>query len=621
MVRISARLLCAGAALVALTMGAAPASAQRVGRIVAFGDSYADTGNLFRLLGVAPPAVYANGRFSNGTNFVDTMSQILGVRDDNFAIGGAFTNNGNINGPGIPGFVTEYQSFLAGGGPASFPRVSGTFGPSDLLVLSIGGNDARAYEKSLGNTPTAAQITTLLAGVPGQATQKVAETKVGLDALVGAGARNITFLAGDTGRLPEVVGQPIAQVGTAYSTAFNSGMQPVLAGYASKGVIVNYLDLNKIGDQVAANLSAFGLQSAGACPTACVTTNPELLDKYLFYVDNLHLTSAGFAIVGKYAVRQLEAPLQFQAQTDAGLQAANGFAKLMGGRLDLSKARSGTEAADGGGIHFFVSGSTEHQRQRASNTSLDYTLDTSGVSGGAEYDMGPAVIGGAVQYSRPRADMNTGTGSIRATAWHVGAYAGFASGGAFLQGYAGYGWVDYRINRRAVIDDIHATPNGHNMLAGAKAGYLFDTGGFRVGPVAAVNYARTKINAYTETGDPVLTLNVQRQSVKAVTGSAGLELRGTMEMGGLAVRPYADVLAEKDFEGDGRIISYSETAAPVIVNSYALGNRTKRTYGRVTAGADFALGGAVSLQVQGSGSFERRGGNDLGGFAALKVGF
>jgi phospholipase/lecithinase/hemolysin len=299
MARFSAKLLCAGAAFAALTMGAAPASAQRVGRIVAFGDSYADTGNLFRLLGVAPPAVYANGRFSNGTNFVDTMSQILGVRDDNFAIGGAFTNNGNINGPGIPGFVTEYQSFLAGGGPASFPRVSGTFGPNDLLVLSIGGNDARAYEKSLGNTPTAAQITTLLAGVPGQATQKVAETKVGLDALVGAGARNITFLAGDTGRLPEVVGQPIAQIGTAYSTAFNTGMQPVLAGYASHGVIVNYLDLNKIGDQVAANLNAFGLQSAGACPVACVTTNPELLDKYLFYVDNLHLTSAGFAIVGK----------------------------------------------------------------------------------------------------------------------------------------------------------------------------------------------------------------------------------------------------------------------------------------------------------------------------------
>jgi len=615
--RFSAKLLFAGAALAALTT-AAPASAQRVGRIVAFGDSYADTGNLFRLLGVAPPAVYANGRFSNGTNFVDTMAQILGVRDDNFAIGGAFTNNGNINGPGIPGFVTEYQSFLTGGGPASFPRVTGTFAPTDLLVLSIGGNDARAYEKSLGNTPTAAQITTLLAGVPAQATQKVAETKVGLDALVAAGARNITFLAGDTGRLPEVVGQPIAQVGTAYSSAFNSGMQPVLAGYAAKGVIVNYLDLNKIGDQVAANLNAFGLQSAGACPVACVTTNPELLDKYLFYVDNLHLTSAGFAIVGKYAVRQLEAPLQFQAQTDAGLQAAASFGKLMTGRLDLSGARGG---ADTEGLRFFVSGSTEHQRQRATQTSLDFTLDTFAVSGGAEYEMGSAVLGGAVSYSRPRAEMNTGTGSLRADAWHVGAYAGFASGGAFLQGYAGYGWVDYKFRRTAVIDQIQASPTGHNMLAGAKAGYLMDTGGLRVGPVAAVNYARATIGGYTETGDPVLTLNVQRQRVKALTGSAGLELRGNAEVGGLAVRPYADVLVEKDFEGDGRIVRYAETAAPTIVNSFALANRTKRAYGRVTAGADLALGGAVSLQLQGSGSFERRGGNDLGGSAALKIGF
>jgi uncharacterized protein YhjY with autotransporter beta-barrel domain/phospholipase/lecithinase/hemolysin len=615
--RISARLLCTGAALAALA--AAPASAQRVNRIVAFGDSYADTGNFFALTGIPRPAVYANGRFSNGTNFVDTMSQLLGVRDDNFAIGGAFTNNGNINGVG-GGFVTEYQSFLAGGGPSAFPRTNGSFGPNDLLVISIGGNDARAYEKSLGNTPTSAQVSTLLAGVPAQATQKVTEATAGLNALVAAGARNITFLAGDTGRLPEVQGLAIAQVGTAYSTAFNTGMQATLAGYASHGVIVNYLDLNKIGDQVAANLGAFGLQSAGACPVACVTTNPELLDKYLFYVDNLHLTSAGFAIVGRYAVRQLEAPLQFQAQTDAGLQAANGFAKLMSGRLDLSKARSGAEGA-GAGIHFFVSANTEHQRQRATNTSLDYTLDTFGVSGGAEYDLGPAVFGAAVNYSRPKADMNTGTGGLRANAWHVGAYAGFASGGAFVQGYAGYGWLDYRIRRTAVIDEIHATPKGHNMLAGAKAGYLMETGGLRVGPVAAVNYARTRMDGYTETGDPVLTLNVQRQRLKAVTGSAGLELRGSVDMGGLAIRPYAEVLAEKDFEGDGRVIVYSETAAPTIVNSFALGNRTKRAYGRVTAGADLALGGAVSLQLQGSGSFERRGGNDLGGFAALKVGF
>ena len=177
--------LCRSAALAAAT----PASAQRVNRIVAFGDSYADDGNLFELLGIPRPAVYPNGRFSDGTNFVDTMSLLLGAPVDNFAIGGAFTGNGNINGPGIPGFVTEYQSFLAGGGPAAFPRVNGTFGAER----------PRSSSRSAATTPApmsaasasirrAAQIAGLIAGAPAQAAMRVTEATAGLNALVNAGA-------------------------------------------------------------------------------------------------------------------------------------------------------------------------------------------------------------------------------------------------------------------------------------------------------------------------------------------------------------------------------------------------------------------------------------------------
>ncbi len=320
---ISTKLLLAASS--SMMMVATPALAQRVERIVAFGDSYADDGNLFELLGIARPAIYPNGRFSNGTNFIDTMSRLLNAPVDNFAIGGAFTGSGNINGPGIPGFVTEYQSFLAGGGPAAFPRVSGRFGPNDLLAISIGGNDARAYSRSLGLAPTAEQVAGLVAGAPARATVSVAEATAGLNTLVGAGARNITFLAGDVGRLPEVQGVPIAAAGSAFSASFNSGIQTSLANLAGQGITVNYLDLTQIGNVVEANLAKFGLISAGACPIACVTTDPSLLDKYLFYVDRLHLTSAGFAIVGAYAVRQLEAPLTFEAQSDLGLSSASGF--------------------------------------------------------------------------------------------------------------------------------------------------------------------------------------------------------------------------------------------------------------------------------------------------------
>lgn len=612
MSRFSGKTLSAVASAIALT--ATPVAAQTVTRIVAFGDSYADDGNFFELTGIPRPAVYANGRFSDGTNFIDTLAQLLNAPVDNFAIGGAFTGPGNtgffnINGPGIPGFPAEYQSYLAGGGPAAFPRVSGTFAPTDLVAISIGGNDARYYEQHGGT----------VAGAPAAAAISVAEATAGLNALADAGARNILFLAGDVGRLPEVKGKPIAAIGSAFATSFNAGMQASLADLAARGVIVNYLDLNKIGDVVEANLDKFGLISAGACPIACVTTDPSLLSKYLFYVDQVHLTSAGFAIVGRYAFRQLEAPLQFQAQTDAGLQAATSFASTMTGRLDLSDARNG---GDGAGLRFFVTGSTASIDQDRTLTNLPYDVDTVGVTAGAEYDNGAgAIFGAALNYSRPKADMNTGSGSVKADAYQAGLYAGWSGANAFAEGYAGYGRVDYRIDREAVIDRIRGDADGDNVFAGAKAGYLFGLNGWRIGPVAGLHYARAKIDAFTEKGDPVLTLNVGKQELETLTGDAGIEARGSFESAGLAVQPYVTLAAEKDFEGDGRTIRYAGTASPTIVNSFVLPDRSKKVYGRLTGGADISLGGSIALQLNATTSFEREGHDDLGGFVGVRVGF
>jgi outer membrane lipase/esterase len=61
--------------------------------IQAFGDSYADIGNLWKFTGgVGQLPLYPTGRFSGGTNFVDTTSALLGIPQINYAVGGAKTN-------------------------------------------------------------------------------------------------------------------------------------------------------------------------------------------------------------------------------------------------------------------------------------------------------------------------------------------------------------------------------------------------------------------------------------------------------------------------------------------------------------------------------------------------
>src|SRR3978361_29615 len=113
---VCASMMVAGAAL----LPSGEASAQTVfTTIQAFGDSYADTGNLIKIIG--PQALYPTGRFSGGTNFVDTTSSLLGIPQNNFAIGGATSGPTNVVAPGIPGFTQEWQGFVASGktlGPA-----------------------------------------------------------------------------------------------------------------------------------------------------------------------------------------------------------------------------------------------------------------------------------------------------------------------------------------------------------------------------------------------------------------------------------------------------------------------------------------------------------------------
>ena len=598
-----------GATALAVAALPAPAAAQRIDEIVAFGDSYADDGNLFEILGFNPaPLVYPTGRFSGGTNYIDTLAVLLDAEVDNFAIGGALTDNTNTNAPGLPGFVTEWNAFLAGGG-GPFPTVEGTFDEDDLLAISIGANDARFYERTGGT----------LAGAPAAAQVSVAQATAGLNALVGAGAQNISFLAGNTAILPEIANDPAAQeIRNAYSTTFNAGMQQVLAGYAADGVIVHYLDLTLVGERIMADPQAYGLTSAGACaPAPACIGDAAFTNQFLFYVDQLHLTSAGFAIVAHYIATQLQAPLTLQAPSDLGLDTARQFGRTLSSRVDLGAPRDGDLAE---GLRFFVVGDTFSRDVEMDRATDAFDIDGIGVTAGVTYGFGTSIVGLAGNYTRPRARFGAEVSETETESWQLGGFAGYTLGPVFAQGHAGYGRDSHEIERAGVIDSMTATPDGDHWLAGLKAGYLMPVGIVRAGPVLALDYAKADVDGYTESGDAALTLNVDSVSAKSMTAGIGAELRGDFDGGGIQLRPFASAMLEADLLGDGRTVRFAQTSAPGIVNSWQLEDRSKDPYGRFAAGGSAEILRGASLNALLSGTVGQEQGDEVSAHVGLRLG-
>lgn len=621
---VCASIMVASAALLPMT---GEARAQTVfTTIQAFGDSYADIGNAFRLAGVPNPAAYPTGRFSGGTNFIDTTSALLGIPQANFAIGGATSGTANVS-PPLPGFTQEWQQFIATGK---------TFAPGDLLEISIGGNDARAYYQTPANT---------LAGVPAAVTTSVNQTLTGLNSLIGVGARTIVFTTGDVSQLPEAASgtnAPRAFIGSAYSQSYNAQMQVALAAIARSGVRVELVDIAAIGNLIKANPAAYGISNTGACPLACIG-NPALQNQFLFYFDGVHLTSHGFAIVGEYIVNRLEAPLTFAPQGDLAMNSAMGFASTLYGKLDMFRETYGfvpttmnayaayTKApylkapppAPVNPWSFYMQANGGISDRQATVASNGFNLDSVGGTIGTEYRINNnAFVGGAFDYSNPKARLFNNAGTTDVNSYQFGIYGAWADAHFFAQGLATFGWQNFRNTRPGVVDIITSNPDGNTFLAGGKFGYLFDAWKSQVGPIGGLTYARARVNGYTESGDPVLTLNVGPQTAEALVASAGVQFRIPFVVNGRVINPYLNLTAEDDLIGNGRIIQFGATSAPLIINNWAIPNgASQHVYGRVAGGVVAPVTDRVALTANLSRTLGHPGGDDFYGTGGVKISF
>jgi outer membrane lipase/esterase len=612
----------------ALAAAISPATAQFTG-ITDFGDSYADTGSApggaFRFMGwtgcpVGPSPLYPTCRFTGGTNFVDSLQSIYGLPTaTNFAIGGARTDQSNtmpapLNQNGY-GFQNELNTFAASGM---------RFSKSDLVVLSIGGNDT-SLVNSLDAIPQ----------VNASAMASAARAIAGVRQLVAAGAHNLVWYSAGNGIYfpsppPGSNNLPLSgEQRTAWAHTYYQQIQQSLAPIAHSGVRIFLFDYEILQARIAANPGRYGFGSGGGCQIAlgvngCAGLTPAEQNSY-FYWNAVHPTSAGMALVARYMANQMDAPLTVVPQGGVSASIAANFATSLFGRIDAYRTFQAYGVGSGMAMSMKDAGAAAPEKRwsmyadvnygRSSLEgrflSADYDAQSASGAAGIEYRVDPRLrLGGEFSYSAPDVSFGVQNAHDHIDAYQLAGYGSVTDSNWFADALVAYGRNDFTLDRQGIIDVIHGSTGANAFTAASKAGYLLNVGPIRAGPIAGFNYMHGFIQGYTETGDQLITMMVDGQSLDALTGDAGLQARFPFLAGGGLYSPYVNITAEHDFLGASRTVTTTQATAPLLPVITPV-PYTGGLYGKIAAGVAVTIAGNLSASLNGATTFAHRGGDDV----------
>ena len=267
---------------VGVMTAAAPkvANAQNYSKLVVFGDSISDNGNVYRVssgfVPQSPP--YYMGRFSNGPIYVDDLAAIpgfVGQPTEDLAYGGALTDTNNSGDPRLPGMRTEVNGYLA-----SHPVVD----PNALYILWGGGNDY------LNNPPQTSPATPV-----GNLTQEITDLALhGAHKFLIANQPNL-------GQLPNTIGtifsSPLNQLTAAHNALLAQSLLNLRL--ALPGDTFDLLDINGLYNQITTHPMQYGYTDVTHSYLATFAANPFTAgdpNTYLFW-DNLHPTAPGHQLI------------------------------------------------------------------------------------------------------------------------------------------------------------------------------------------------------------------------------------------------------------------------------------------------------------------------------------
>ena len=600
-----------GAIATALLFSTA-ASATDFSKVVVFGDSLSDAGNLSL---ASDPSLQPPMEFTTNPGHVavqdlaGSLGYTLGpslAGGTDYAWGGAGVLT---NSPGTPSVVptitNQVDAYLAAGNvdPHALYAIWG--GANDIFnaaTSAVAGATAQQLIQQNVATQiatleqagyTAAQIQALTPTITQQVTaavtqQVLAQAQVSgfmtaaqaqastiaaaqqevklIGALQSAGVKNLmVFNLPNIGVTPEGAGQgatAAAQL-TDLSVIFNSTLNTGL-GQMGKGIIP--VNTYALINEVVANPSLYGFSNvttpacgAGSSSVECGPagsgakyTYAAGTDQSYLFADGVHPTTVAHEMLSQVVLSELDAPGQISLMGETALASATEQTRTIRNEMLTD--------SNGGATRAFVNVNYAHQSYDAQSNSPKTTSNDVNLTLGADARINDHLSAGiALGVGQSNANFTGGGGYQLQDISGLG-YLTYHQGGGYVGGYVNFGQsnfsdIDRRIQIGADSRGETGKADGSHLGGGLTGGWWFDFGSLRTGPYANVEWETVKINGYNEDGDDSTAMWFGRQQRNALIGTLGWRVQGNWQAGNTMLTPYADVGWNNDSKAHARDIT------------------------------------------------------------------
>ncbi|WP_266170820.1 autotransporter outer membrane beta-barrel domain-containing protein [Dyella subtropica] len=596
------------------------ASATDFSKVVVFGDSLSDSGNIANLLGSPVPLRFTT---NPGTTTAENVAATLGhpvspslSGGTDFAFGGAgIVNNSPGTPAGVPLLPQQMQMYLAANGGQADSKA--------LYQVWGGANDVFYLTDPGTGLPPAAIAAGAVAA---------AQTEVGmLSQLKAAGAKYVVvYNLPDIGKTPgAAAGGPAGQAGaTQVSLAFNGVLGAGIAQLSNSGLNVIPVNTFALINEVIANPSAYGFTNVTtpACNGSSVQCGPvgsglpfsyaPGTDKTYLFADDVHPTTAAHAMLGQYVVSLIRAPGQISLLGEAPLAASAAQTRAIRNEMLADSMGSDTR--------FFANVDYARQRFDQQSSSPKTTSNNVNLTLGADVRASEHIsMGVAMGIGQHNADFAGGGGYKLQDVSGLG-YVTYHNGGGYVGGYANFAQSNFsNIERRITLGPAQRSESGkadgNRLGGGLTGGWWFDVSSLRTGPFANVEWQTVKVNGYSENGSDSTAMWFDRQQRDALISTLGWRLQGHWQAGSMMLSPYAEIAWNHDSKADPRSVTAGVNSMP---GSFALtGYTPDKTWGSADLGLSAQFSPNVTGWVGYSGRFSDNSQKYNSVNLGVKVGF